>query len=442
MRTRFGFRIAVLIVAVLPLLAIADEGQIITGGGEGSLGADVDGDGEMDGAYFGIGATLQDEGASGHLVYGMWGNTDVEGLPVFGLEGQITGADRPPGSDSVLLTGSGTVDLGEGVTDSMRELPFEAFVTPGRADQGSLQVTIIGALDGALGDTVPDNGNYEMPAQAIASGQITLQPALEVETVDRDGSHVIAGGGLTTFGTDLDDDGDVDGAYFGLGLDLQGGEVEGHFVCAMWGDTEYWGLPLMAIEGVVDSISIGSDTGNVFRFSGVGTVDLGSDEGFFTGVPFHVNAKAGGPEDGELQLTIVGVLDGVPGDTVTGNNACDLPLETISSGLIAFQAAPQMTAVLEEPGISTPKRFVLEENVPNPFNPSTTIRFSLPHRGRVVLRVLNGDGQEIDTLVDEELAPGTYRTEWIPGEAAASGVYYYRLRTERAVETKKMLFLK
>ena len=70
-------------------------------------------------------------------------------------------------------------------------------------------------------------------------------------------------------------------------------------------------------------------------FSGVGTVDLGTGAGgFFTDVPFEVTVMAGGPGVGTLQLTVIGAFDGVPGDTIIGNGNYDLPVETVSNGLI------------------------------------------------------------------------------------------------------------
>ncbi|MCK4856596.1 MAG: T9SS type A sorting domain-containing protein, partial [candidate division Zixibacteria bacterium] len=85
-------------------------------------------------------------------------------------------------------------------------------------------------------------------------------------------------------------------------------------------------------------------------------------------------------------------------------------------------------------------------NYPNPFNPSTVIEFALPRTRQVELSVFNLLGQRVTTLVDEELSPGAYRVTWdgrdLYGNEAASGVYFYRLRTEDWVETRKMTLLK
>jgi hypothetical protein len=93
-----------------------------------------------------------------------------------------------------------------------------------------------------------------------------------------------------------------------------------------------------------------------------------------------------------------------------------------------------------------PDRFVLYANYPNPFNPSTTIRFELPKNVPVQLTIHNLLGQRIRTLVDATKAPGAYSVMWDGRDSAgvpvASGVYFYRLKAGSFVETKKMLMVK
>ncbi len=96
-----------------------------------------------------------------------------------------------------------------------------------------------------------------------------------------------------------------------------------------------------------------------------------------------------------------------------------------------------------------PDGFSLRQNYPNPFNPSTKIRFNIPllrgvPEGRGVyvrLNIYNALGQEITTLINEKLNPGTYSIDW-NAENFPSGVYFYKLETENYVETKKMVLLK
>lgn len=83
----------------------------------------------------------------------------------------------------------------------------------------------------------------------------------------------------------------------------------------------------------------------------------------------------------------------------------------------------------------------LNQNYPNPFNPSTTISFDLSSREFVTLKVFNSIGEEIFTLVSQELPPGHYSREF-DGSEYPSGVYYYRLQAGALTGTKKFVLLK
>jgi hypothetical protein len=88
-----------------------------------------------------------------------------------------------------------------------------------------------------------------------------------------------------------------------------------------------------------------------------------------------------------------------------------------------------------------PIRFSLSQNYPNPFNPSTTIRYELPENSLVNLVVFDDIGREIETLVNEKQSAGIYETSF-NGSQYPSGVFFYRLKTDGFVETKKMILLK
>ena len=94
-----------------------------------------------------------------------------------------------------------------------------------------------------------------------------------------------------------------------------------------------------------------------------------------------------------------------------------------------------------------PEDCALQQNYPNPFNPSTTIRYRLAQRSRIVLDILNVQGQRVALLADGEQAPGEHSVQWHPG-VATSGVYFYRLQVQQIApnagtfsETKKMIFM-
>lgn len=88
----------------------------------------------------------------------------------------------------------------------------------------------------------------------------------------------------------------------------------------------------------------------------------------------------------------------------------------------------------------------LGQNFPNPFNPDTRIAFSLAAASHVRLDVFNVLGQRVAVLVDESLSAGNHEVTWDGrddhGYQVASGVYFYRLETPNASETRKMILLK
>jgi hypothetical protein len=88
-----------------------------------------------------------------------------------------------------------------------------------------------------------------------------------------------------------------------------------------------------------------------------------------------------------------------------------------------------------------PDGFALEQNFPNPFNPNTTIQFSIPERSFVKLDIFNSVGEKVDVLIAEELSAGKYKYTW-NAENFTSGTYYYTLTTDNFRHAKKLILLK
>ena len=86
--------------------------------------------------------------------------------------------------------------------------------------------------------------------------------------------------------------------------------------------------------------------------------------------------------------------------------------------------------------------FSLEQNFPNPFNPSTKISWQLPSSSWVILKIFDALGSEVETLVNEYQDSGNHSTLYIVNSTLPSGVYYYQLKAGGFVESKKMMFLK
>ena len=93
-----------------------------------------------------------------------------------------------------------------------------------------------------------------------------------------------------------------------------------------------------------------------------------------------------------------------------------------------------------------PVNFALQQNFPNPFNPSTEIRFDLPENDHVTLAVYNMMGQKVKTLASRNMTPGYHSIIWNgtndSGAKVATGMYFYSINTKNFQSIKKMLFLK
>lgn len=109
---------------------------------------------------------------------------------------------------------------------------------------------------------------------------------------------------------------------------------------------------------------------------------------------------------------------------------------------------PGGVAVRDARPESTPAvpALALHQNHPNPFNPATTIRYALPDRRRVDLRVFAVTGRLVRTLVADVVPAGTYAVIWDGRDEqhrpVASGVYYYRLRAGEADVVRRMTLIR
>lgn len=100
-----------------------------------------------------------------------------------------------------------------------------------------------------------------------------------------------------------------------------------------------------------------------------------------------------------------------------------------------------ITSVDDNVEQSLPKQYQLSQNFPNPFNPVTTIEYSIPESGMVSIKVYNILGQEVRTLVNEDQSAGSYRVTFNATDLP-SGLYFYSISINNFIETKKMIYLK
>ncbi len=129
----------------------------------------------------------------------------------------------------------------------------------------------------------------------------------------------------------------------------------------------------------------------------------------------------------------------------------DYNIGNVEADTIEFMITDNKSVYLTKQFIlqyTLPTEYKLEQNFPNPFNPTTKIRFSIPNvtlseveGSHVQLKIYDILGNEVTTLVNEQKEPGYYEVDF-SASSYASGVYIYRLISGNFISTKKMLVLK
>jgi hypothetical protein len=152
--------------------------------------------------------------------------------------------------------------------------------------------------------------------------------------------------------------------------------------------------------------------------------------------------------DGTYQATITAPIvigtDSISAVVISGT-------DTVSIFWDAVVTYVNPTSVSQHP--ISPDEFFLYQNSPNPFNPSTKIKYTIPsviatplERGKqsqfVSLKIYDVLGNEVATLVNKEVSAGTYEVEFSAKGGSASGVYFYKIKAGEYSDTKKMILMK
>lgn len=154
------------------------------------------------------------------------------------------------------------------------------------------------------------------------------------------------------------------------------------------------------------------------------------------------------PEDASIMIT-TGPFDIAAGDSVIaafailGANSLSALQEVADAAILKYY---NITDIEEQAENILPADFSLLGNFPNPFNSSTSIRFSISKPGTVKLNIYDLLGRKVRLLVDEFKNPGAHEVFWdgkdASGNDAASGVYFVRLQSEEMTDSRKMLLLR
>ena len=251
------------------------------------------------------------------------------------------------------------------------------------------------------------------------------------------------GGNLALFDQDY---------FYGNGLPATGSFASGDFAYDYFGLNEYWNDP-----DVADSIYMGEsgdpiagdfeteyfmtywDTLGVHMTPGSFWADYvtegaadpifyGVNDGYVYGCKYDNGFKT-------VFLSFMAEAGGGQGITVFVPN--DQFITLMDNTLEWFGAV----SVPSEGGEYTPSAYALAQNYPNPFNSSTLIAFTLENAGITTLKVYNMMGQEVATLIDQNLQAGPYAVQY-DAASLSSGMYYYKLNSGDFQAVKTMLLVK
>jgi uncharacterized Ntn-hydrolase superfamily protein len=114
-------------------------------------------------------------------------------------------------------------------------------------------------------------------------------------------------------------------------------------------------------------------------------------------------------------------------------------IDTVSIFWKAIVSYFSPTSIDEQ--LISPNEFHLFQNYPQPFNPTTTIKYQIPKTSKVILKVFDVLGNEMETLVDQKKSAGIYEIDF-DGTGLTSGIYFFTLKTKEFTDTKKMILLK
>jgi hypothetical protein len=133
-----------------------------------------------------------------------------------------------------------------------------------------------------------------------------------------------------------------------------------------------------------------------------------------------------------------GIL-GSPVPTITNVSLTDT-LVTPPTGSHGY-VTPMCVIGIQPISNEIPASYKLYQNYPNPFNPATRIKFAIPRKSFITLKIFDITGREVLKVTETEMNAGSYSYDW-NASGFASGIYFYRLTGEGFTDTKKMLLVK
>jgi len=310
-----------------------------------------------------------------------------------------------------------------------------------------------------LGDLVTDNMST-VDATFMSGGGLCIENA----TADLDSLHISGNSGQTGGGIYASGGASFDLAhslvydnnavYFAGAISLQNtltGSLIGNTITGNGATSASGGVYLFSSNPSVSNNIVAFNTGPVASANGINVVSstpsfscndvFGNDGAQYGGVSDPTGT--GGNISADPKFCNVLFSDFTLFDTspchVDNAGACG------QIGALG-QGCTEGTSVDDETIPDVPLVFSVDPNYPNPFNPTTTIRFALPKRSDVTIRIFDVAGRVVRTLVNDRLDAKVHEVSWSGlndrGQAVSSGVYFYRVETETDLFVARMALLK
>ena len=180
---------------------------------------------------------------------------------------------------------------------------------------------------------------------------------------------------------------------------------------------------------------------SVLASSGIGAVSFSLLAPDGTGVSyFSIAGEYGGKKSGDLIIDNGSAYDGLLVPAVYEDWE-DVWKEGPGMYWIGMDSMKGIITSQVNVASTTPSEFSVTQNVPNPFNPTTTIGFALPAASQVTIEVFNVAGQKVNTIANEFMSPGSHTVTW-DASGFSAGVYFYTVKSGDFSKTMKMTLLK
>ncbi|MCX6829840.1 MAG: FG-GAP-like repeat-containing protein [candidate division Zixibacteria bacterium] len=242
---------------------------------------------------------------------------------------------------------------------------------------------------------------------------------------------------LAVAAADLDDDADNDLIYVGSDSRFFVFINEGSGTFA---DSVVYEMSLSPFNIFVGDFDLDGDPDLALSMNGDGNIAVYYNDGngvfgdprFYRFGNADINGFAGADldKDGDTELIAVSQTDVTDSMKIFWNRRDLIPTD------IDYEDRPSLK----------PTRFALFQNFPNPFNPVTTIEYTVPVRAEVAITIYNILGQTVRSLTDGPKAPGTYRINWdgrdSGGHQVSTGIYFYQIKAGDFTASKRMILLK